>query len=182
MGGVSPGIWEIWLFFHHHQSQNNWKPCFDFIMCEGLAEDLNSCNNRLFSAPPPPTRRCEVRTRPSPPTTMWEKFWWSNLTIQGGSDISGILKRFIKNYTAQLKMIRFYWGKKYSTEECLENSFIQWNRRQQQWRARSWSKISCRPSPRCPCRGTPSPPRSSCSGPLFCFEALRWPLTQIRHT
>jgi hypothetical protein len=28
--------------------------------------------------------------------------------LQGGSDISGILKFFIKNDTTQLKMIRFY--------------------------------------------------------------------------
>jgi hypothetical protein len=42
-------------YFCHHQPQNNWKSCFDLIICEGLAEDLNSCNDRLrISCPPPP--------------------------------------------------------------------------------------------------------------------------------
>ncbi len=31
-----------------------------------------------------------------------------NCNIQGGSDKSGILKIFLENHTAQLKIIRFY--------------------------------------------------------------------------
>jgi hypothetical protein len=34
-----------------------------------------------------------------------------NFNIQGGSDKSGILQIFFKNYTAQLKIIRFHQNK-----------------------------------------------------------------------
>jgi hypothetical protein len=39
--------------YGHHRSQNNWKPCSDFMMCEGLAKDLKSCNDHPFPVPPP---------------------------------------------------------------------------------------------------------------------------------
>ncbi len=47
----------------HQQSQNNWKPCFDLVMYEGLAEVLNSI---YFLSPPPFFDWGEVRTNPTP--------------------------------------------------------------------------------------------------------------------
>jgi hypothetical protein len=44
--------------------------------------------------------------------------------IQGGSDKSGILKLFLENLTAQLKIIRFYKTKKKLTDGCIENQDI----------------------------------------------------------
>jgi hypothetical protein len=41
--------------------------------------------------------------------------------VQGGSDKSGILKVFFKNYTAQLKIIRFHQNKNTLAEEHIEN-------------------------------------------------------------
>jgi hypothetical protein len=46
-------------------------------------------------------------------------------TVQGGSDKSGILKLFIENHTAQLKIIRFYNSKKKLAEGHIENEVIQ---------------------------------------------------------
>ncbi len=79
-------------------------------------------------------------------------------------------------------MIRFYWSKKNITEKCIENAGILLNCRNRQRRPRSRSKTSCRSSPRCPCRRTPSPPSSSCSCPRYCCKLLRWPLIQVRQT
>jgi hypothetical protein len=45
--------------------------------------------------------------------------------IQGGSDKSGILKIFLENLTAQLKVIQFYKTKKQLTEGRIENQDIQ---------------------------------------------------------
>jgi hypothetical protein len=45
------------------------------------------------------------------PTYLLHTVVWSlipNLTVQGGSDKSGILKIFLENHTAQLKIIQFY--------------------------------------------------------------------------
>jgi hypothetical protein len=46
----------------------------------------------------------------------------------------------------------------------------------------SWIWTSSRPSPRCPCPGTPPAPSSSGSGPRFCCETLHWPIIQGRPT
>jgi hypothetical protein len=46
-------------------------------------------------------------------------------TVQGGSDKSGILKIFLENHTAQLKIIRFYKSKKKLAEGHIENEVIQ---------------------------------------------------------
>jgi hypothetical protein len=45
--------------------------------------------------------------------------------LQGGSDKSGILKIFLENLTAQLKVIQFYKTKKQLTEARIENQDIQ---------------------------------------------------------
>ncbi len=82
----------------------------------------------------------------------------ASLFVQGGSDKSGILQIFIKIYTAQLKIIRFYRNKNTLAGKHIENRIIQWNSRQQRRKPQNWTWTSCRPSPRCPCRGTPSPP------------------------
>jgi hypothetical protein len=59
--------------------------------------------------------------------------------IQGGSDKSGILQIFFKNYTAQLKIIRFHENKNTSAEEHIENRIIQYNSRQQQQQPQNWT-------------------------------------------
>jgi len=46
-------------------------------------------------------------------------------TVQGGSDKSGILPIYLKNYTAQLKIIRFNQNKNTVAEEQIENRIIQ---------------------------------------------------------
>ncbi len=102
--------------------------------------------------------------------------------VQGGSDKSGILKTVLQNHTAQLKIIRFYWTKKRLPEEHIKNQVIQWNSCQRRGQPQSWTLTSSRPSPRCPCIWTPSPPSSFGCGPRFCGEALHWPITQRRPT
>ncbi len=47
------------------------------------------------------------------------------MEIQGGSDKSGILQAFLKNYTAQLKINRFYRNKNKLAEEHIENQLFQ---------------------------------------------------------
>ncbi len=47
------------------------------------------------------------------------------MIIQGGSDKSGILKIFLENLTAQLKIIQFYKIKKQLIEGHIENQDIQ---------------------------------------------------------
>ncbi len=86
------------LFFCHHQSQNNWKPYFDFIMCEGLAEDLKFYNPTMTiyflyhppshlevcgeSQPTPPHGCNPIWPVPPPsPAALGEEFLWSNPTI-----------------------------------------------------------------------------------------------------
>jgi hypothetical protein len=49
----------------------------------------------------------------------------ASLFVQGGSDKSGILQIFIKIYTAQLKIIRFYRNKNTLAGKHIENRIIQ---------------------------------------------------------
>ncbi len=53
--------------YRYLQSQNNWKPCFDFISLHGCGWN------------PRTTVRWEPT--PPPPTTLQEEFWWSDRTI-----------------------------------------------------------------------------------------------------
>jgi hypothetical protein len=59
------------------------------------------------------------------PILRQENMWTDPGSIQGGSDKSGILKVFLENLTAQLKIIRFYKTKKKLTGGCIENQDIQ---------------------------------------------------------
>jgi hypothetical protein len=54
------------IYFSSLQSQNKWKPCFDYIMCGGLVEDLRSSNDHLFTVLYP-FLHGGVRERTSPP-------------------------------------------------------------------------------------------------------------------
>ncbi len=102
--------------------------------------------------------------------------------VQGGSDKSGIIKIFLENLTAQLKIIQFYKIKKQFTEGHIENQDIQWNCCHRRRQPRSWTWTSSMPLPRCPSQGSPSTPSSSGSGPGFFCETLHWPITEKRHT
>ena len=62
------------------------------------------------------------------------------------------------------------------------NTFIWWNPQMASTRAsiRDWNFLQGRTTPPCPCR--PLPPRSWPCGRPGCFEAVYWPLSQLRTT
>ncbi len=95
-GSVSPGIWEIQLFFRHLQTQNTSINVLILSLCTGLAGILNPSmtvyNPRvtIYSCPPPFLSWGEVRINPPPPpTAVWAEFWWSALTKKYWIEIKG---------------------------------------------------------------------------------------------